>query len=128
MNCRLALERSKAPIAILRNNASSALERGGASNTPNICWPCGSIAETAPGMPIGPRSVTACSQQMKTAQLYHENPQRDCITLDRTPGQRSVSSQAGAQMGAGSRPENATSRVDGTGPAPVTNPMFTRFE
>src|SRR6266478_4141399 len=84
MNCRLALERSKAPIAILRNNASSALERGGASNTPNICWPCGSIAETAPGMPIGPRSVTACSQQMKTAQLYHENPQRDCITLDRT--------------------------------------------
>jgi hypothetical protein len=21
---------------------------------------------------------------MKTAQLYHENPQRDCITLDRT--------------------------------------------
>src|SRR5436189_6167392 len=84
MNCRLALERSKAPIAILRNNASSALERGGASNTPNICWPCGSIAETAPGMPIGPRSVTACSQQMKTDHLYHENPQRDCITLDRT--------------------------------------------
>src|SRR5882672_12893580 len=86
MNCRLALERSKAPIAILRNNASSALERGGASNTPNICWPCGSIAETAPGMPIGPRSVTACLQQMKTGQLYHENPQRDCITLDRTQG------------------------------------------
>src|SRR6266478_327769 len=92
MNCRLALERSKAPIAILRNNASSALERGGASNTPNICWPCGSIAETAPGMPIGPRSVTACSQQMKTAQLYHENPQRDCITLDRTHPDRLLGS------------------------------------
>jgi len=51
---------------------------------PGAWWPCGSIAETAPGMPIGPRSVTACSQQMKAAQLYHENPQRDCITLDRT--------------------------------------------
>src|ERR1700686_2438174 len=85
MTCRLAPARSKAPIAILRNNASSALERGGASNTPTICWPCGSIVETANGKPIGPRSAKTCrSRQMKTGQLRHENPQRDCITLDRT--------------------------------------------
>src|SRR5436190_22257493 len=91
MNCRLALERSKAPIAVLRNNASSALEGGGASNSPNICWPCGLIAETATGMPIGPRFVTARLQQIKTGQRYHENPQRDCITLDRTPAPRARS-------------------------------------
>src|ERR1700693_2581129 len=89
MTCRLAPERSKAPIAILRNNASSALERGGASNTPTICWPCGSIVETANGKPIGPRSAKTCrSRQMKTGQLRHENQQRDCITLDRTPQAR----------------------------------------
>src|SRR5476651_355510 len=86
MTCRLALERSKAPIAILLNNASSALERGGASNTPTICWPCGSIVETAAGTPIGQRAAKTCrTPQMKTAQLRHENRQRECITLDRTP-------------------------------------------
>src|SRR5450631_4134611 len=85
MTCRLALERSKAPIAILLNNASSALERGGASNTPTICWPCGSIVETAAGKPIGQRAAKTCrTPQMKTAQLRHENRQRECITLDRT--------------------------------------------
>src|SRR5450631_581627 len=88
MTCRLALERSKAPIAILLNNASSALERGGASNTPTICWPCGSIVETAAGTPIGQRAAKTCrTPQMKTAQLRHENRQRECITLDRTLAQ-----------------------------------------
>src|SRR6266699_6149556 len=86
MTCRLALERSKAPIAILLNSAPSALERGGASNTPTICWPCGSIVETVAGIPIGPRSATARSRQMKTGQPRHENRQPDCITLDRTQG------------------------------------------
>src|SRR5712691_13022102 len=85
MTCRSALERSKAPIAILLNNASSVLERGGASSTPTICWPCGSIVETAAGTPIGQRAAkTWRLPQMKTAKLRHENRQRECITLDRT--------------------------------------------
>ena len=94
MTCRLALERSKAPIAILRSNASSAPERGGASNTQTICWPCGSIAGTAAGMPIGPHAPTARPRQMKTAQLRHENRQPDCITLDRTRLMKTIDSNA----------------------------------
>jgi hypothetical protein len=55
--CRSAPERSRARIAISRNNASSEQERGGGWNTPNTCSRCASIAETATGALIGPRSA-----------------------------------------------------------------------
>src|ERR1700730_2871562 len=41
------------------------------------------------GRPIGPRSAKPARPQIRTDQPHHENPQRECITLDRTP-RRSV--------------------------------------
>jgi hypothetical protein len=38
----------------------------------------------ADGRPIGPRSAKPARPQIRTDQPDHENPQRDCITLDRT--------------------------------------------
>ena len=40
--------------------------------------------ETAIGRPIGLRSAKPARPQIRTDQPDHENPQRECITLDRT--------------------------------------------
>src|SRR5271167_4437644 len=82
--CRSAPVRSKVRIAILRSNASNGQAPGGAWTTPNICWRCASTVETAIGRPIGPRSAKPPRPQIRTDQPDHENPQRECITLDRT--------------------------------------------
>src|SRR5580704_16280018 len=89
MICRSAPERSKARIVTSRNYARSDPEPGGAWNTPNTCSRCASIVETATGRPIGPRSAEAARPpQIRTGHPYHEKSQRDCMTLDRTPGDR----------------------------------------